>query len=118
MTMDLSLEGLTLHVDDVQRSLDYYLRFPGARLLHRRPGKSEFALLKIGRARLGLLGHGAPGFHIEISTSDLDGIYDKLRESGISPSDQPTLQHWGDRTFHAFDPDGNRLEFDTRIGML
>jgi len=116
--MDVSLEGLTLHVDDVERSADYYLRFPGATLLYRRPGAHAFALIKIGRSRLGLLGYNAPGFHLEVSTADLDDTYRKLQEVGISPTDKPTLQQWGDRTFHAVDPDGNRIEFDTRLGTL
>jgi lactoylglutathione lyase len=114
--MELSLEGLTLHVDDVERSLEFYRRMPGAEVLFQR-GR-EFALLRIGRARLGLLGFNAPGFHIEISTADLDHLYRFLSTVGIEPSDPPTVQHWGERTFHVIDPDGNRIEFDTRLGTV
>jgi catechol 2,3-dioxygenase-like lactoylglutathione lyase family enzyme len=116
--METSLEGLTLHVDDVARSRDFYLRIPGAVLLAERPG--AFALVGIGDGRLGLLNRqflpaGAPGFHIEISTSadDVDALYESVREAGIQTDDQPADRPWGERTFHATDPDGNRLEFDS-----
>src|SRR5438105_4186550 len=47
------LRGLTLHVEDVERSRQYYERIPGAVLELHRP--REFALLRIGDAQLGLL---------------------------------------------------------------
>lgn len=103
------LDGLTLEVDDVERSREFYQRIPGAILEHHRPG--EFALLRIGEARLGLLGFGAPGFHIEISTSDVDLLHRHLTQAGLEPLSPPRDRHWGERTFDVIDPDGNRIEF-------
>lgn len=117
--MDASLEGLTLHVADVDRSRDFYLRIPGVEVLFQRPG--EFALLRIGNGRLGLISAavlppGSPRFHVEISTSSagVDELYEQVRSAGITPEDSPTDRAWGERTFHVTDPDGNMVEFDSR----
>jgi lactoylglutathione lyase len=119
--METSLEGLTLHVESVERSRDFYLGIPGAQLLHERG--DEFALLQIGGARLGLLNRrvlraGGPGFHMEISTSAtaVDDLYERVRAAGIEPDGPPRDRPWGERTFHATDPDGNLVEFDSRLG--
>jgi catechol 2,3-dioxygenase-like lactoylglutathione lyase family enzyme len=56
--MEFSFEGTTLHVNDVEKSLEFYKRVPGAVVQAHRPG--TFALLQIGKARLGLLGVGGP----------------------------------------------------------
>ena len=53
ITMSISLVGLTLHVADVERSLNFYKRLPDSSILFHMPGK--FALLRVGGGRLGLL---------------------------------------------------------------
>jgi catechol 2,3-dioxygenase-like lactoylglutathione lyase family enzyme len=118
--MDVSLTGLTLHVEDVERSRDFYMRIPGAVLVQHRPG--DFALLQLGEGRLGLLSAryleaGAPGFHVEVSSSlaGVDALYDQVRANGIEPHSPPTDRSWGERTFHVSDPDGNLIEFDSRL---
>ena len=103
------LDGLTLQVADVERSLEFYRRIPDAELEHHRPG--EFALLRIGRAHLGLLAFGAPSFHIEISADDVDALHATLTGVGMQPEGPPEDRHWGERTFDVIDPDGNRVEF-------
>ena len=117
--MRTSLEGLTLHVEDVDRSVDFYRRVPGAVLLHERPG--EFALFAIGGARLGLLTRrflpqASPGFHLELSAAEgIEELYEQVRAGGIVPDGPPRDRAWGETTFHAIDPDGNLLEFDSRL---
>lgn len=118
--MQVSLEGLTLHVTDVERALAFYARLPGAVVAQHRPG--EFALLQIGKARLGLLNRrylppSAPGFHLEISTVDsgVDELYQQVRAGGIEPDSPPANHPWGERTFLVADPDGNQVEFDSRL---
>jgi catechol 2,3-dioxygenase-like lactoylglutathione lyase family enzyme len=109
VALRVSLEGLTLHVVDVDRSRDFYMRIPGVALEHQRAG--EFALLRIGDRWLGLLRGRAPGFHIEVSTSDLDDLYARLRRGGVEPNGPPKERSWGERTFVVVDPDGNLIEF-------
>jgi lactoylglutathione lyase len=121
--MQASLEGLTLHVADVERSRAFYERLPGAVVLSHRPG--QFALLQIGKTRLGLLTRrflaaGAPGFHLEISTeaAGVDELYEHVRSAGLEPDGPPANRAWGERTFHVTDPDGNLVEFDSRLGEV
>lgn len=119
--METSLTGLTLHVEDVDRSRDFYMRIPGAVLLFQRPG--QFALIQIGQGRLGLLDAGvlpagAPRFHVEISSSaaGVDALHEHVRAAGIEPDGPPVDRTWGERTFHVSDPDGNMVEFDSTLG--
>jgi catechol 2,3-dioxygenase-like lactoylglutathione lyase family enzyme len=104
-----TLEGLTLHVQDVERSRAFYERVPGVVLAAHRPG--QFALFQIGGGRLGLLQLPRGGFHVEIAVSDLDGVHRRLVAAGIEPASAPRQRPWGERTFNVTDPDGNVLEF-------
>ena len=108
--MKSSLDGVTLHVADVEVSRTFYERIPGAVLQQHRPG--QFALFQIGAGRLGLLQLGK-GFHVEISTDDVDDLYTQVRAGGIEPDGPPQDRPWGERTFTATDPDGNTIEFDS-----
>lgn len=118
--MQTALEGLTLHVENVDRSRDWYLRIPGATVIYQRPG--EYALLQIGPSRLGLLARRmlpepAPRFHLEVSTStaDIDALYEEVTRAGIQPNYAPRDRAWDERSFQATDPDGNAVEFDSRL---
>jgi catechol 2,3-dioxygenase-like lactoylglutathione lyase family enzyme len=105
-----SLEGLTLHVENVERSLEFYSKIPGATVEAHYPG--NFAMLRIGKARLGLLGHAQnQRFHIEVETEDLDAMYQTLRSEGIEPDGPPKQEEWGEIDFLVKDPDGNIVEF-------
>jgi catechol 2,3-dioxygenase-like lactoylglutathione lyase family enzyme len=108
--METWLDGVTLHVEDVERSLDYYSRLPGAQLVAHRPG--EFAALRLGLVYLGLLKFGeAGGFHLEIGTSNLEELHELLSKREYGPVDLPETRPWGERTFNVLDPDGNAVEF-------
>ena len=106
---EASLEGITLHVADVEKSLDFYRRIPGAQVVHHRLG--QFAMLKVGKSRLGLLRHHGGNFHLEFETSDLDLMHDQLRTVGLEPEGPPVEHPWGGRDFSVLDPDGNAVEF-------
>ena len=106
--MSLSLVGVTLHVADVETSLDFYSRLPGASVLFHLPGR--FALLGIGSGRLGLLCDQKRKFHVEIDCDDLDSTCAQLKELGID-ADGPTTRPWGMRDATITDPDGNLVEF-------
>jgi len=105
-----SLEGLTLHVADLDRSLEFYSKIPGAIVVVHRPG--NFAMLQIGKARLGLLPHAqALRFHLEIETENLEAMHAQLMAAGIEPKTPPMKKGWGEVDFNVIDPDGNILEF-------
>ena len=109
MGLEVSFQGLTLHVEDVERSRLFYESIPGVVLRHHRPG--QFALFQVGDAWLGLLQLGARGFHIEFVTADLDALHASLRGRGLEPKGPPRDRPWGERTFMVVDPDGNQIEF-------
>jgi catechol 2,3-dioxygenase-like lactoylglutathione lyase family enzyme len=107
---ETSLAGLTLHVADLERALAFYKRLPGARVVVHRP--DEFAMLRIGHGRLGLLQARLPTpFHLEFESADLGSLYDELRMAGIEPEGPPQEKEWGETDFRIIDPDGNIVEF-------
>jgi catechol 2,3-dioxygenase-like lactoylglutathione lyase family enzyme len=107
---EASLAGLTLHVSDLETALEFYKRLPGARVVVHRP--DEFAMLRIGHGRLGLLQAKLPtAFHIEFESPDVNGLYDEIRMAGIEPEAPPQEKEWGETDFRVIDPDGNVVEF-------
>jgi len=112
-TIGVSMEGLTLHVVDIERSLAFYKMIPGVEEIVHRPG--EFALLSVGKGMVGLLKHGAT--HVEFGTSDVDGLYQHLQEVGFPVEGAPSQKPWGEYTFTVHDPDGHVLEFDDSHGV-
>jgi catechol 2,3-dioxygenase-like lactoylglutathione lyase family enzyme len=114
-TATTCLGGVTLHVKNVQNSLDFYSRLPGAKVVIpvQGGGKHQFAMVQIGTGRIGLLS-GVPQmkFHLEIEASDLDEMYETLKSRGFEPEGPPEVRPWGERDFRVFDPDGYMVEFD------
>lgn len=105
---EASLQGLTLHVADVERSLEFYKKIPGAQVQVHRPG--DFALIQFGNSRLGLLRHDVGQFHIELETDDLDALHKNLVAAGIDAK-PPSAKPWGEVDFLVMDPDGYMIEF-------
>ncbi len=87
--MSVSLAGLTLHVADVEKSLAFYQKLPGAQLMFHMPGR--FALLKFGSGRLGLLADQKRAFHVELEVPDLDEAAKQLQQLGLQV-DGPTTR--------------------------
>jgi uncharacterized glyoxalase superfamily protein PhnB len=48
--------------------------------------------------------------HVEFSTDDLDGLYEKLKAKGVDFHAPPNDEPW-ERSMTAFDPDGHSVEF-------
>ena len=62
-------------------------------------------------ALAGLIAKGAlNGVHFQ--TDDLDGAFEKLRDSGAEIVQEPTDQPWGTRDFAVRDPSGNMVRID------
>ena len=95
-----SLGGVTLHVQDVQKSLDFYSCIPGARIVVPPQGDKQhkFAMVQIGSGTIGLLS-GVPQmqFHLEIDASDLDDMYETLKKRGFKLEGPPEVRPWGQR---------------------
>jgi catechol 2,3-dioxygenase-like lactoylglutathione lyase family enzyme len=123
--MDIRLEGLTLAVANVRRSMKLYGKTLGFKIIV--DAAPDFALVRVGGAgggTIGLLalrhavGRGAKpvtpamraGAHVELSTSDLDGLCGKLAARGVEFEGPPEDRGW-ERSAYARDPDGYTLEF-------
>ena len=114
-TNSVRMEGLTLPVSDLERSLAFYRNLLGFEVEYR--NGSTIALLRIGEGTLGLLHAKVPGpteqrknVHVELTTDDLDGLYEDLKGRGAEFYEPPRDKSW-ERSMSLLDPDGYRIEF-------
>ena len=118
----MRLEGLTLTVESVERSLEFY----GGKLGLSVEIKAlpAFAMLRVDGLTIGLLS-AAEGrqegiaemsatqkraIHVEFSSDDLDALYESLKSRGVVFEEPPHDEPW-ERSMTAFDPDGYSVEF-------
>ena len=124
MKNEVRMEGITLTVSDVKRSISYYCKL-GCKLEW--DASPQFAMLRIGGPQGGTVGllawdvakkEGvqelnalqARGIHVELSTDNLDGLYEELIAEGVKIDVPPHDEPW-ERAMTAFDPDGYSVEF-------
>jgi len=69
--MGTSLEGVSLHVADVEKSVSFYSKLPSAQLLMHRPG--HFAKFKLGEGHIQVVAipPDEKCFHMEMNAPDL-----------------------------------------------
>ncbi len=120
----LRLEGLTLTVESVARSVEFYGGLLGLDVAYN--SEPAFAMIKVpgdGGGTIGLLSvdearkeGAAPmspeqrrGVHVEFTTDDLDRVYQELVEKGVRFDGPPHDEPW-ERVTTAFDPDGYSVE--------
>jgi len=125
MTIDVQLDGLTLAVSSVRRSMKFYGETLGFTIVV--DAAPDFALVRVGGKGGGTIGllslrHAIGGkakrvtpamrasAHVELSTSDLDGLYEALKKRGVEFDGPPHDEPW-ERVACARDPDGYALEF-------
>ena len=116
----LRLEGLTLTVGSVARSVEFYSGMLGLDLAY--DSEPAFAMIKVPGAVGGTIGllsmeearkEGAAvmtadqnrGVHVEFTTDDLDALYAELTAKGMTFHEPPNDEPW-ERVMTAFDPDG------------
>ncbi len=110
----VSLDGFAIHVQDVERSLAYYLRIPGASVELHRPG--HIAVLRFGNNRLNLVRLDLqPPFHLEFEVEEVDQLYADFRGEAFPTEGAPEDKPWGERTFYSHDPDGSLVEFSKTL---
>lgn len=119
------MEGLTLTVANVKRSVAFYTKKLGFDC--EIDAAPHFAMIRVGGARGGTIGllawklakkDGAKqlsvrqkrAVHVELSTDDLDGLYKKLKGRGVRFHEPPHDEPW-ERSATAMDPDGYPIEF-------
>src|SRR6478672_11951489 len=88
-TMDVRLEGITLRVADVRRSIEFYRDKLGFVVeIDKSP---HFAMIRVGGPQGGTIGllptegtqamteEQRAGIHLELTTDNLDGLYEQLQ---------------------------------------
>src|SRR5882724_5113653 len=123
--VDVRLEGLTLRVADVGRSIEFYRDKLGFAVeIDKAP---QFAMIRVGGpagGTIGLLAHDSAdpfgsmsatprqraGIHVELTTDHLDVLFEQLKARGVEFSEPPHEEPW-ERSMRAFDPDGYTIEF-------
>jgi catechol 2,3-dioxygenase-like lactoylglutathione lyase family enzyme len=117
------LEGLTLRVESVQRSIEFY----GGKLgftveINKAP---HFAMIRVGGPHGGTIGllpvdktdaastmtpEQRASIHVELTTDHLDALYAELTARGVEFFEPPHEEPW-ERSMRAHDPDGYTVEF-------
>lgn len=122
MTDLVRFEGLTLTVESVERSIEFYSGKLGLKVEWN--ALPAFAMIRIGAGTIGLLALAEArkqgvedaraeqkrGVHVEFTTDDLDGLYEALKAKGVAFHEPPHDEPW-ERSMTAFDPDGYSVEF-------
>ena len=124
MKNKLRFEGLTLTVENVAKSVEFYGGTLGLEVAHN--AEPAFAMIKIGGERGGTIGllsvnearkEGAEdmtaaqrrAIHVEFTTDDLDALHEELTAKGMMFHDPPHDEPW-ERVMTGFDPDGYSVE--------
>ena len=118
----MRFEGLTLTVESVERSIEFYSGKLGLKVEWN--ALPAFAMIRIGAGTIGLLAMAEArkegvedarptqkrAIHVEFSSDDLDGLYKELQGKGVAFHQPPHDEPW-ERSMTAFDPDGYAVEF-------
>lgn len=113
MPETIRFEGLSLPVSDVSRSVAFYQQL-GFQVEQSSP---VFALLRLGEGSLGLLRAKLSDetqqirgrIHVELSTENLDALYEQLKSGGLTFNEPPHDEPW-ERAMSTPDPDGYHVE--------
>jgi catechol 2,3-dioxygenase-like lactoylglutathione lyase family enzyme len=124
MENQLRLEGLTLTVESITRSVEFYGGVLELEVAY--VSEPAFAMIKVGGdvgGTIGLLSieearkEGAEvsspaqrrAIHVEFTTDDLDALYEELTAKGVTFHEPPHDEPW-ERVMTVFDPDGYSVE--------
>jgi catechol 2,3-dioxygenase-like lactoylglutathione lyase family enzyme len=116
-------EGLSLTVEDVERSVAFYVGKLGLELAYlaapafamvRNGDGGLIGLLSLTEARQEGVVAASPeqhrGVHVEFTTDDLDGLHTELVAAGVEFAAPPYDEPW-ERAMTVYDPDGCCVEF-------
>ena len=120
------ISAITLPISDMKKSVDFYSRLPNFKIVFGgsdtqftsfliEDGEKSYLNLKLNESRL-------PNFgRIIFYVNDVDGLFAYMENdetlSGLGKLEsKPEDATWGERFFHALDPDGYKLSFATPIG--
>lgn len=112
------ISAVTLAVQDMARAVDFYQARVGLGLLYGGPTAS-FSSFRIGQGYLNLVLAPAGGWswwgRFILHVDDVDRMFRRLLEAGLTPDHPPQDAPWGERYFHITDPDGHEISFARRL---
>ncbi len=113
-----------LSTTDLPRALGFYRDLLGATVAYEFPGpggEPAYVGLDIGSSHLGIglaqedVGDERPSsMSLWVYTDDCDATVDRLRPAGVTITEEPTDQPWGERVARVLDPDGNEVIIGAR----
>jgi catechol 2,3-dioxygenase-like lactoylglutathione lyase family enzyme len=124
MANGIRLEGLTLAVADVKRSIEFYRDQLGLAVeVDKAP---DFGMIRVGGKSGGTIGllsmeladdtaaqswtaQQRAAIHVELSTDDLDALYIEIKTRGVKFHTPPHDEPW-ERCMDILDPDGYTVE--------
>jgi catechol 2,3-dioxygenase-like lactoylglutathione lyase family enzyme len=119
---EMRLEGFTLTVDSVEKSLAFYGGQLGLKVqVNAAPA---FGMIRHGMGTIGLLSFTEAAkegvaastpeqrraIHVEFSTDNLDALFEELKAKGVVFHQPPHDEPW-ERSMTTYDPDGYAVEF-------
>lgn len=113
-----------LSTRDLERALGFYRDLLDARVayeFHGPDGKPAYVGLDLGASHLGI-GLAESGSPLPVSrpmslwvyADDCDAAIECLRAGGVTVTEEPTDQPWGERVARVLDPDGNEVIIGAR----
>ena len=108
------ISAVTLAVRDMARAVDFYGAKVGLELLYG-GATASFTSFRAGYGYLNLLLAPDGGWswwgRVIFYVDDVDALYRRLVDMGVTPSTLPEDAPWGERYFHVDDPDGHEVSF-------
>jgi len=107
-----------INAADVARSLAFWRDLMGGTVAFEWPGPDGTPMyvgVDLGSSHLGIGGPStaglatAPAIALWVYTDDCDGLVERLRGAGVTVTEPPTDQPWGERVARVLDPDGNEV---------
>jgi len=108
---------------DLERALGFYRDLLDASVAYEFPGpdgKPAYVGLDLGASHLGIgLGEvkspPAPRpMSLWVYADNCDAAIERLRAAGVTVTEEPTDQRWGERVARVLDPDGNEVSVGAR----
>ena len=120
------ISAVTLPVSDMKKSVDFYSKIPNFKIVYGGPDSQFTSFLIEDAAKLYLNlrlneKHSTGSGRIIFYVDDVDELFAYMENdetiSGLGKLEsKPQDATWGERFFHALDPDGYKISFATPIG--
>ncbi len=119
------ISAVTLPVSDMKKSVDFYSKIPNFKIVYGGPDSqfTSFLIEDATQSYLNLKLNEAcrPNFgRIIFYVDNVDDLFAYMENDGVISrlgklESKPEDAEWGERFFHALDPDGYKLSFATPI---